>query len=75
MMLVVAVGTKSRLNGGNLVGDATDRQWAGLGAVAAQFLDDIFVIARAIIVCEAGEGLGHDVVVVYVFQARFPGDI
>src|ERR1019366_3188486 len=73
---IVAVGTgRSGLDGGNLIGDVADREWAGLGAVAFQFLDDVFAVARAIVAGEAGKGLGQNVVVVYVFQTRFPGDI
>src|SRR5271157_4301099 len=75
-MLVVAVGmSRSRLNGGNLISDAADREWPGLGAVAAQFLDDAIAVVRSKIVREARKSLGQNVVMVYVFQTRFAGDI
>src|SRR5260370_29984987 len=73
---VVAIGTSGfGLHGVNLIGDAADWEWAALGAVAPQFVHDVFVIVRAIVVGETGKGLGQNVVVVDVFQTRFPGDI
>jgi hypothetical protein len=75
-MSIGAVGTsRSGLDGGNLIGDAADREWAAIDAVAAQFLDDVFAVARTIVVGKARKGLRQNVVVVYVFQTRFPGDI
>src|SRR5208282_1219852 len=75
-MPIVAVGaSRSGLDRVNLIGDAAGREGAGLGAVAAQFLDDILVVVRSIVAGEAGKGLGQDVVVVYVFQTGFAGDI
>jgi len=65
----------SGLHGVNLIGDAANGKGAALGAVTPQFLNDIFVIVRAIVAGEAGKGLGQNVVVVDVFQTRFPGDI
>ena len=76
MRSIVAIGTSGfGLHGGNLIGDAANGEWAGLGAVTPQFLHDVFVIVRAIVAGEAGKGLGQNVVVVHVFQTRFPGDI
>ena len=76
MRSIVAIGTSGfGLHGVNLIGDAADREGAALGAMAPQFLNDVFVVTCAIVVGEAGKGLGQNVVVVYVFQTRFPGDI
>ena len=73
---IVAIGTGGLgLHGVNLIGDAANGEWAALGAVTPQFLHDVFVIVRAIVASEAGKGLGQNVVVVDVFQTRFPGDI
>src|ERR1700676_4332460 len=73
---IVAIGTSGfGLHGVNLIGDAADWEWAALGAVAPQFLHDVFVIVRAIVVGETGKGLGQNVVGVDVLQTRFPGDI
>src|SRR5258708_19786183 len=70
----VAVGARGLgLYGGNLIGDATDREWAVVGAVASQFLHDVVVVARTVVLCEAGKGLGQNLVVVYVLQNRLPG--
>jgi hypothetical protein len=75
-MPIVAVGaSRSRLDSGNLIGDAAGREWAAIGAVAAQFVDDVYAVARAIVAGEAGQGLGQNVVVVYLFETRFAGDI
>jgi len=76
MRSIVAIGTSGLgLHGVNLIGDAADWEWAALGAVTSQFLHDVFVVACAIVVGEAGKGLGQNVVVVDVFQTWFPGDI
>ena len=73
---IVAVGTSGfGVDGGNLIGDAAGGEWAALGAVEAQLLDDVFVVLDAIVACEAGKGLGQNIVVVYVFQTRLAGDI
>ena len=48
MRSIVAIGTSGfGLDGGNLIGDAADGEGAALGAVAPQFLHDVFVIVRA----------------------------
>ena len=76
MRSIVAIGTSgSGLHGVNLIGDAADWEWAARGAVTSQFLHDVFVVACAIVVGEAGKGLGQNVMVVDVFQTWFPGDI
>src|SRR5450631_749191 len=73
---IVAFGTsRSGLYGVNLIGDAADRRWSAIGAVAFQLLDDVFAVARAIVAGEAGKGFGQNVMVVYVFQTWFPGEI
>src|ERR1700676_1674969 len=73
---IVAIGVSGlRLHGVNLIGDAADWEGAALGAVAPQFLHDVFVIVRAIVVGETGKGLGQNGGGVYVFQPPLPGDI
>src|ERR1039458_7662411 len=68
---IVAIGTgRSGLDGVDLIGDAADREGAAIDAVAAQFLDDVFAVARAIVAGEAGKGLGENVVVVYVLDRK-----
>ena len=56
----------------NLIGDAADAVRVGASAMAAQFPDDVVAVERAIVTSEAGQRLGQNVVVVHVFQARFP---
>src|SRR5712692_346993 len=73
---IVAIGTgRTGRDGGNLIGDAADWGGAAIGAVALQFLDDLFVAARAIVASEARQGLGQNVVVVHVLHTRFPGHV
>src|SRR5208282_719371 len=72
----VATGTnRFGLDGGDLIGNAAYWECTPRDVVASQFLDDIVTVARAVVVGETGQSFGQNVVVVDVFQTRFPGDI
>src|SRR3984885_16090346 len=74
-MLNLSVVTRGLgLNGVSLGGDAAGGHGAGVG-LAPQVPNNVFMAGCAIVVFEARQGLGENVVVVEVFEARLARDI
>src|SRR6202166_1097982 len=74
---ILTLGTNSVwLNGRHLIGDSSNRSGStSIAAVAFQLLDYAFVVVRSVILGKPGERLGQDVVVMYIFQTRFAGNV